>query len=915
MAERPLLIFPEPKIAEREKKSTPISSKPLNFPGFQIHKDRLTPQFESMIKSFITDSTQGIEPEYVLVLETLGQIEEFARAVRAVKGLEWLAEIDTDDILPDNLYYQKAKINKTLFSQKIPAIDTSRSKTFWNILKDNLFIDDKGIVLNEAIEGFKDFLPEEFSAHTESIIKALDETIRESKINTISGRLFLSMSNRQAMEELERLWKSWKAPDRRFNRGYGKWKEIFLHLKSLRRWDVEDRIEETGVKGYWKEELDLKRGTASKIAFEIELWYRRTPKKREEVQKQIERLIKEERGNVITSCVIDPIRFHAIKAELPPDGIEKVLKHQYAQLFKNDYIMFFRPLGQFTVEMYHEGVDGHFEKGNVSGDPVAAILDGYPLANHELLQDRLIIDDPDDFESNYLAGERQHGTAMASLVCHGELDAAEPPLNRPIYFRPIMKPVDRGSSRRVEQIPDDLFLEDIIERSVRRIFEGDGNEPAASPTVKVINLSIGDPAQMFFNRLSASARLLDWLAYRYNVLFCVSAGNFLHELDLGKNDIQLKNLENNELIRHTLSIIHQSNRNRRILSPAESVNALTVGALHTDHSTPGYPGNRVDIIPSRSLPSPVSPQGYGFRNSIKPEIHMPGGRQLYNNIQSTIYQIAQDSKFSPGQKVASASFTAGKVNEYVYKTGTSNAAALATRGAALLYNVLEELRGKEGSSIPDENIAVLLKTLLVHGASWGEGTKIMKEFFSNRVEPLQLKKSISRYFGYGVPDIQRVLECTSRRATAIGYGIIGKDEKHEFRFPLPPCLDGLHEIRRLIITLAWFSPINPDSRKYRNAGLSFSPPKDKLRVERQEAQWQIVKNGTVQHEILEGGKAISFQDGEQLAIHVICREDAGSLDDEIHYGLAVTLEVSENIDIPLYEEIRERIRIPIRIEE
>lgn len=180
--------------------------------------------------------------------------------------------------------------------------------------------------------------------------------------------------------------------------------------------------------------------------------------------------------------------------------------------------------------------------------------------------------------------------------------------------------------------------------------------------------------------------------------------------------------------------------------------------------------------------------------------------------------------------------------------------------------------------------------------------------------PASFQELLRDIWGMVHPDIKRVVECTERRATALGYGSIRKDEKHEFMFPLPPSLSGLNEERRLIITLAWFSPINPDTRKYRKANLSFDPPKDEAGVERINAQWQHVKNGTVQHEVLEGSEVVTYQDGENLEIDVVCRQDAGSLDESVNYGLAVTLEVAEEIEIPIYEEIRQRIEIPIKID-
>lgn len=915
MAERPLLIFPEPQILQRDKPKGRLIPQSYHIPGFKRQKDRLTPQFESMFKSFITDSPGGIEPEYVLVLETVGKIEDFERAVRAIKGLEWLAEIDSEELPPDEDYYQKFKVGKRFFSEKIETIDANQSNQIYEALKKNDFIDKDNYVTDKPIENFSKYIPSEFSEVSEEIIKALKEGILGSKSEVLSGRLFLSMSNRQAMKELLSLWQSWDDPKKRFKRGYGKWREIFKQLKSIRPWDTQDRLRDTGVIEFWEEELKIKKGTASKINFEIELWYRKDAKKRKDAQDKIEGLILEEKGNIIAACEIDSIRFHSLKAALPPENIDKILDNKYTKLFTSYDVMFFRPQGQCAVKKYPEGETGDFLEGTTSGDPVVAILDGAPLANHTLLENRLLLDDPDDFSSDYLANERKHGTAIASLICHGELDANEPSLARPVYIRPIMRPDknDINSPRR-EHIPDNIFMEDIIERSVRRIFEGENNEPPVAPTVKVINLSIGDASRMFFRQLSPAARLLDWLSYKYQVLFCVSAGNISTPFKLEKDEMELKSLPDEELIRHTMSKIHTDIRNRKLIAPAESINSLTVGALHSDYSNPDYIGNRIDILPTYILPSPISTHGHGFRVSIKPEIYIPGGKQLYSWSLDNTY-IVENFSMAPGQKVATTPLTPGETNRHVYTRGTSNSSALASRGAAQIFEILDELREKNDYNIPEEKIAILLKTLLAHSASWGESQNLLEKCLKNNNNAGQFKKILSRYLGFGIPNIQRVLECTAQRATAIGFGEINKDEKHEFRLPLPTGLSGSSEMRRLTITLAWFSPVNPDNRKFRKANLSFEPPQEKIGVSRKEVDWQQVKNGTIQHEILEGKESISHEDDAQLVIPVVCRDDAGTLDETVHYGLAVTLEVSEKIDIQVYEEIREKLKVPIKIQE
>jgi len=635
-----------------------------------------------------------------------------------------------------------------------------------------------------------------------------------------------------------------------------------------------------------------------------------------EIQTMISDLISEENGNVVASCEIKEIRFHAIRAELPLESIEKVINSEYNAIFSSDDVRFFRPVGQCRVEVSNERTEGDFEMGSASGEPVVAILDGMPFVNHTLLEDRLILDDPDDFGSAYLANERQHGTAMASLVCHGELDAQEEPLSRLVYFRPIMKPDsdDSFNTPKSEIIPKDHFMEDLILRSVRRVFEGDSGEDAVAPTIKVINISIGDPSKMFFYELSSCAKLLDWLSYKYQVLFCVSAGNITSDINFAKSISDVNSLSDDELLNLTMKKVHEDRRNRKMLSPAESINSITLGSIHADMSTIDNVGNRVDILPDPHLPSPISAHGLGYRNSIKPELYISGGRQLFHAINEKEYRVS-DSNLPPGQRTAASPISAGERNRCIHIVGTSNSAALASRAAAQIYEMLNSLM-VENNTIDDNNIAVILKALLVHGASWGNSYSILDNILRTSDKSGNFKRTVARYIGYGVPDFQRVLGCTSQRATAIGYGKIKDDDKHDFRFPLPPSLSGVNEMRRLTITLAWFSPINAANRKYRKANLSFEPSIDSIgKTTRVDSDWQQVKNGTVHHEVFEGNSVVTYQDGEFLTVSVVCRSDAGSLDEEVYYGIAVTLETAEGIELPIYEEIKERINIPISVEE
>jgi hypothetical protein len=54
-------------------------------------------------------------------------------------------------------------------------------------------------------------------------------------------------------------------------------------------------------------------------------------------------------------------------------------------------------------------------------------------------------------------------------------------------------------------------------------------------------------------------------------------------------------------------------------------------------------------------------------------------------------------------------------------------------------------------------------------------------------------------------------------------------------------------------------------------------------------------------------------EGDSLQVKVNCRADAGEFPEGARYALAVTLEVAEEEQLPIYEEIRTRIRPTITI--
>ena len=410
MVDKPLLIFPEPEKASRSKR--PGGPGNYHYPSHNRQGNRLSPIFTQLQHAFearnveIQQTTAGIDPEQVLVIETIGEIVNFANAVKKIQGLEWMGEIDVEEIIPDEDFYDEKKPQKEL-----------------------------------------------------------------------SGRLYLMMSNQRALQEMLSLWGHYiNDPNFEFQRGLTKFRDVFLCLKDIRRWGVQDRLIESGIIEYWKESLEI--DPERVIRFETELWFRNSTVKRNKTQLDIESLISDIGGQIINKCLIKDIGYHSLLAELPASEIQNIITSQDTELVKFEGIMFFRPVGQMSVGDIPE--EGELTEFNIKKSPVpikspiVAVLDGMPLAHHELLADRLIIDDPDDWAESYTAQERYHGTAMTSLVVNGDLNDSQLPLPSSVYIRPIMKPNPNDfNNTREESIPDNQFAVDLIHRAVKRIFEGD----------------------------------------------------------------------------------------------------------------------------------------------------------------------------------------------------------------------------------------------------------------------------------------------------------------------------------------------------------------------------------------------------------------------------------------------------------
>jgi len=846
----PLLLLPTAVKAAKAKRSGGPTA--IQVPTRARQFDRLQPKFTRLEQAFneqrahLQEALEGAGTEQVVVLEVVGGVEDFYKAVRKAE-LQWLIDVDGDDVPPDEDFH-----------------------------------------------------------------------VRDEPDTATSAKLFLILSDLQAIREILRLWRLYQEAGKdAFQRGLKKWPDVFDRLRDVRLWDISDRIE-PDTRSYWHQRL----GAGDTILrTEIELWYSDSDQKNVDWASELRTFVVNAGGAVLDTCELGAIRYHAFLADLPADIVHSLLNGEQSSLSLAGQIMYYRPQIQ-AMSLFAGPEQAPFgqQRPIPQGPPIVAILDGVPLQNHVLLAGRIVLDDPNNLQANAPAVDRVHGTSMTSIVLHGDLNGQTPTIGSRVIVHPILipDPATNDRPRHEISVPNRLLL-DVIHIAVKRLIEGAGAEPAISPTVRIINLSIGDLKREFSRSISPLARLLDWLAWKYKLLFVVPTGNDAtvdSGLDLGVPRANFGTLTDGDRAVAALKAVERGNEFRRLLSPAESINSITVGGVYNDASTFTAPAGRFPLFPG-GWPCPQGRNGPGFLRGIKPDVVAPSGRRLFTeklgNAHANATVMPVSVATAPGILSACPSANIATLTDVKYSAGTSNAAALVSHTAAHVHDVIRRLREADAArvALPSRFDSVLLKALTVHSCLWPESLELREAL--NSSDTNDYKRRMARLFGYGFCDIDRAMGCTDERATLIAVGDIAADEGLEYRVPLPPSLSGKREWRRISITLAWLSPINSQHRDYRRALVWFTCDRSVLKAGPAGADHNAMRRGTVQHDIWTGEKASAYTDGEALTILVSCAEDAGKLTESVPFALCVSIEVASGVDVPIYQEIAARVTVQVPV--
>ncbi len=265
----------------------------------------------------------------------------------------------------------------------------------------------------------------------------------------------------------------------------------------------------------------------------------------------------------------------------------------------------------------------------------------------------------------------------------------------------------------------------------RYLTEAVNHAVASARSPKIFTHSIASGAACPLYRMTAWASKLDELSAALDILVVQAAGN-LDEFGSAKNNPGI--VDHRKAGREYPAYLLEDSC--RIANPAQSLHALTVGAV------PGAVFDNVDLKSfgeSADHPASYSRTGWGMWNAIKPEVVEVGGDYCY-----------EKGKVGPG-------FPRAEVSNELLCATFHGAPAFAKDGVGTSFAApkVAHIAARIQSVFPDAS-PQLYRTLIVRSARWPAWA-----------ESHEKPDEVLRHIGFGKPDVVRATENSAHRITLI----------------------------------------------------------------------------------------------------------------------------------------------------
>lgn len=478
-----------------------------------------------------------------------------------------------------------------------------------------------------------------------------------------------------------------------------------------------------------------------------------------------------------------------------------------------------------------------------------------------------------------------HGTKVAGAILFPNgISGTANPYQLPCYIRNL------------RVLNDYNHLENKFPAELMKIIVEDNQD------CQIFNLSINSSIPFRKKHMSTWAATIDSLINEKNILFIISAGN------ITKSDIK-------DFISKGKNYPEYLNTPYcKLANPAQSSFALTVGSInHAQYEDDNWKslGNEYEI-------SAFSRIGTGIWNHIKPDVVEFGGGLVVSK--DTHVKIKENEITSP-ELLHSTLHGGNAVGKDC--TGTSFAAPKVTHIVAQLKKLYL-----------NENVN-LLRALIVQGARLPN-----QEFEKPTLDSI-------RFFGYGLPMIERVTKNSEHRITFYNVGEIRAEEGNIYSLTIPEQLSNPGNDYDILIevTLAYTAKVRrtrQNTRSYLSTWLDWTSSKLDETLEnfvkrslvsedeqegvdecdnvikwkiRERDDWGDIKEIKRQNSTIQKDWAIlkSFQLPKELCFAVRAHKGWDKDKEEIPYAIVVSIEVLK-ADVPIYELIRIENEVEIDME-
>ena len=476
---------------------------------------------------------------------------------------------------------------------------------------------------------------------------------------------------------------------------------------------------------------------AGEMRIDVDCWHPADPDRARDCVAEVKSGISAAGGRVVDTLVDDDAGLILLRAYVPASRIVDVAALD--AIARLDAL----PQPALPMSTLHSLSAGDLP---VVGEPdgrsaIVGLVDSGVASGHPLIGASVLASDAIGSGIDEDQDEHGHGTMVASLLLHGDIQAA---IARGLPMRPFCRLV----SARVLDANNQFPASDLWENDLREAITW-----CADHGARVINLSVGDSRSPFTppKQLTAAA-IVDDLARRLGLVVVIAAGNsrpadFVNTID--------------EDTAREYPLLLLDNDTTGLLDPATSLLGLSVGGLTraaASGAQSSYETLRRLPMGKPNWPSPITRRGPGPGESIKPELVEHAGTLGIEN--GTI--VSND----PELGVVGASARAGGV--LGWDVGTSYAAPLVTRVAA---GVVGRFPGFSAELI--RALVLLSAERVAFADSLDEGSDALR---------LKAERAL---VGYGRPSIGRATESTSHRALLVAEGSIPLDGVHIYEIPIP----------------------------------------------------------------------------------------------------------------------------------